>query len=181
MKSHWFIRGIGWIGVAIMMLAAPIVCTESYANRDTAPWKLGSVSAMAFGAGVCVAQHLVVLLMAVFALGKRRVDGWLKKEPGGTHEAVRVHYQFVRDRKRQAATVRTIMCVCAIAIVAQLISAWNTYGSDSYSAQYLWRCGGVPMIYITGVMSAALAFFYIAMPIVDWVNWLFIHPLEKKF
>lgn len=180
MKSHWFLRGFGWIGVVIMMLAAPIVCTESYANRDTAPWKLGSVSAMAFGAGVCLAQHLLVLLMAGYALGKRRVDVWLKKESGGIPEAVRMHWQFTRDRKRQAATVRTIMCVCALAIVAQLISAWNAYGSDPYSAQYLWRRGGVPMIYITGVMSAALAFFYVVMPIVDWVNWLFIHPLEKK-
>ena len=116
-KSHWFVRGVGWVGVVIMILAAPALCAESYSCRDVAPWKLHSLSVFAFGAALCLAQGLLFFVMAPKALAKVKASRWWKwtKDPSAEAlEMLALKDALAKDGRRFVNVVR--FCVCAIGL-----------------------------------------------------------------
>lgn len=167
-KSHWFVRGIGWVGVVIMILAAPALCAESYSCRDVAPWKLHSLSAFAFGAALCLARHLLFLAMAFMAFVKVKLSRWRRtREPSEeVSEMLAFKDVLAKDDRRFVNVVRFCICAIGLTIAVLLAVAWYKYGTDSIGAQSLWRCGGVVLIYIAGVLSVVFAFF-------AWINPIF--------
>ena len=178
-KSHWFVRGIGWVGGVIMMLVAPALCAESYSCRDVAPWKLHSLSAFAFGAALCLAQHLLFLAMVFMAFAKVKLSRWRRtKEPSEeVSEMFALKDALAKDGRRFVNIVRFCVCAIGLTIALLLAVAWYKYGTDSIGAQSLWRCGGVVLIYIAGVLSVALAFFAWMNPICRWFCGLCIRML----
>ena len=115
-KRHWFVRGVGWGGVVIMMLAAPALCAESYSCRDVAPWELHSLSVFAFGAALCLAQHLLFLAMVFMASAKVKLSRWrrTRESSGEVSEMLALKDALAKDGRRFVNVVR--FCVCAIGL-----------------------------------------------------------------
>ncbi len=170
-KSHWFIRGINWIGVIVMLLSAPALFIESYLNREVAPWELSSLRMLLIGAAVCAIPHVWISALIVATFIKARFAKMLKKEYADNlflMDGLKI--KLAKDDTTIKHTAVVVMVLYATTIIILLVASFWKYSSDNVDAQVIWRCGGVPVIHTAGITTVVLWFFAVIMPAVNWIN-----------